>query len=148
MAATPATLRAMFPEFASPAQYPDTLLQTWLGVSVKFVNADRWGDSTDLGVMLAACHRVALAKRAQKGGAGGAAPGANTGLLVSKSADGISASYDASAVTLAGAGHWNLTTYGLQYKELANLMGAGPVQVGVDDGSHSGAWPGVIQPPF
>jgi len=41
----------------------------------------------------------------------------------------ISVSYDVGAVTIEGAGQWNLTTYGTQFLELANLVGMGPIQV-------------------
>ena len=122
----------------------------WINVGVQMVNAAKWSDLTDTGVTLYACHRIALAAAASKAAAAGRAPGQFSGILTSKGADGISAGFDASSVTYEGAGHYNLTTYGLQFREMANLFGMGPVQIGVDDGGSGSsiAWPGVIQPPF
>jgi hypothetical protein len=148
MTVTATSLRTVFPEFGDTAKYPDTLLNTWLGVAVGFVNAAKWGDQTDFGVMLWTCHRVTMAARAATAATAGKVPGQFSGILTSKGADGISAGYDASSVTLEGRGHWNMTTYGLQFSELSNLMGAGPVQVGVDDSAGVGSWFGVVNPPF
>lgn len=145
MTATVSSLRIQFPEFGDTTVYPDSIIQMWLTTATHFVNADKWGDSTDLGVLLFACHRVALARMASTA----RTPGQYSGILTSKGADGISAGYDASAITLEGKGHWNLTTYGLQFQELANLFGMGPVQVGAEDGSSAASvWYGVIQPRF
>jgi hypothetical protein len=145
MAATPATLRALFPEFSDLSKYPDTSVALWLGVAANFINAEKWGPQADLGTMLYAAHKLAL--MASSGGLTPARPGQIKGVLTSKSADGISASYDVSSVMNEGAGHWNLTTYGLQYWELKTLFGHGPVQVGVTVGGDSlMPWSGVIYP--
>lgn len=145
MAATPALMRATFPEFADPSRFPDPLLALWLGVAANFINAPKWGDQADLGIMLYAAHKISLV--AGNGGLRPARPGQIRGVLTSKSADGISASYDVSSVMNEGAGHWNLTTYGLQYWELKTLFGHGPVQVGVTIGADSlQPWSGVIYP--
>ena len=151
MTVTTTSFRAMFPEFSDTTTYSDPMVTAWLGVAVNFVNADKWGDQTDFGVMLYTAHRIALAAKAVAQAAGGQIPGQFSGILTSKGADGISASYDASKIALEGRGHWNLTTYGLQFSELSNLMGAGPVVVGADDGSCDtsiSAWPGVQYPFF
>ena len=145
MAATPALLRATFPEFADPGRYPEPLLALWLGVAVNYINVEKWGDQADLGTMLYAAHKICLV--ASNGGLVPARPGQVRGVLTSKSADGISASYDVSSVMNEGAGHWNLTTYGLQYWELKKLFGHGPVQVGVTLGANGlQPWSGVIYP--
>lgn len=143
---TPDQLRALFPEFES-GTYPDSMVQQWLTVGAGFVNASRWGDQTDFGVILYACHWLTLSKRQRDAASMGLAPGQNSGLLTSKSVDGVSAGYDASSVTIEGANHFNLTVYGVQFKDLARMFGVGVLQVGAEDGrSGSMAWPGVIMP--
>lgn len=150
VAVTPASLRARFPEFSNEEKYPDLMVQFWLDIAVKFVNESRWGDLTEHGVSLYAAHQLVLAQRA--GGMStrnGIAGGGRVGIQASKSIDGVSVSYDVSSVTMERGGHFNMTTYGLQFVHMSRMLGAGPVHVGADTmltGSTS-AWPGVLQFP-
>lgn len=143
---TPSSFRLTFSEFASTATYPDAMINAWLAVAVQLVNVGRWGDLTDFGVSLFVAHRLVLTASNVEAAAAGLAPGQFSGILTSKSAEGVSASYDASKIAMEGDGHYNLTKYGLQYKELVRMLGAGPVQVNTgDDTSVSGyPWAGVV----
>lgn len=145
-----ADFRAAFPEFGSTVKYPDPLVQLWLTFSSQLVNEARWGDLAPMGMMLATAHRLVIATKNSAAAAQNLAPGAITGALSSKSADGLSASYEVSTVTEEGAGQWNATNYGTQYYQLMRMMGAGPIQSGMPSAGEMSAtlpaWPGVIPP--
>jgi hypothetical protein len=116
---------------------------------VNLVNEERWGALADTGVGLCAAHWLLASASALAASKKGALPGQSSGVLTSKSADGMSASYDNSSVMLEGAHHYNLTQYGIQFKDLARMMGAGPMYVGIGAGTGvTGAWQGALQPPF
>ncbi|MBU9234081.1 DUF4054 domain-containing protein [Burkholderia multivorans] len=121
--------RQSFPEFDDTTTYPDSLVQFWMTVAVSLVNADRWGDLTDLGIALVTAHHLALAVKDQKMAAVGGVPGQVTGPQSSKAVDKVSASYDTSAVAIKDGGFWNATMYGVRYLSLAMMMGAGGMQL-------------------
>lgn len=150
MAVTSTSFRLAFPAFANPVKYPVAMVDLWLNASSELVNAERWGNLTDLGVSLMAAHYMALEAQAASAAGGSRLPGGSVGVLSSKSAQGVSASYDTSSATEQGGGHWNMTTYGTRYYRMAKLMGVGPVQVGAPDPSDAAvrAWPGVLPPPW
>ncbi|KVD52067.1 DUF4054 domain-containing protein [Burkholderia ubonensis] len=120
--------RQSFPEFDATT-YSDPLVQFWLTVAVSLVNAERWGELTDLGVALVTAHHLALAAKDQKTAAIGGVPGQVTGPQSSKSVDKVSASYDTAAVASKDGGFWNGTMYGVRYLSLAQMMGAGGMQL-------------------
>lgn len=126
---TVASFRADFPEFADATRYPDTRVQFWLTLAYKRLNVVRWADLLDYGVELFTAHNLALAPRLGAGGSAGA-PGLTTGLQTSKSVGSVSVSYDVSTGVVEGGGNWNLTAYGVQWLQLAGIVGAGPLQVG------------------
>lgn len=128
MTVTSASLRANFPEFANTTTYPDSLVNMWLTVAVSLVNATRWNELTDLGVQLVTCHHLVLSARDQQAATVGGLPGASNGPTASKSVDKVSISYDAGAVSLDGAGAWNMTSYGIRFLGLARMIGAGGYQ--------------------
>ncbi|AOJ93099.1 hypothetical protein WK22_09345 [Burkholderia multivorans] len=121
--------RQSFPEFNDTTTYPDSLIQFWMTVAVSLVNADRWGDLTDLGIALVTAHHLALAVKDQKMAAVGGVPGQVTGPQSSKAVDKVSASYDTAAVAIKDGGFWNATMYGVRYLSLAMMMGAGGMQL-------------------
>lgn len=121
--------RQSFPEFDDTTTYPDSLVQFWMTVAVSLVNADRWGDLTDLGIALVTAHHLALAVKDQKMAAVGGVPGQVSGPQSSKAVDKVSASYDTSAVAIKDGGFWNATMYGVRYLSLAMMMGAGGMQL-------------------
>ncbi|MDN7433703.1 DUF4054 domain-containing protein [Burkholderia multivorans] len=121
--------RQSFPEFNDTTTYPDSLVQFWMTVAVSLVNADRWGELTDLGIALVTAHHLALAVKDQKMAAVGGVPGQVTGPQSSKAVDKVSASYDTAAVAIKDGGFWNATMYGVRYLSLAMMMGAGGMQL-------------------
>lgn len=121
--------RQAFPEFDDKTQYPDALVQFWMSVAVPLVNAERWGELTDLGGALITAHHLALAVKDQKVAAIGGAPGQVTGPQSSKGVDKVSVSYDTGAVAMNDGGFWNATMYGIRYLNLVRIMGAGGVQL-------------------
>lgn len=145
MSVSDTCFRSSFPQFTDSAKYPGAMLELWRNWAVAQVNADRWGELTDQAVMLVMAHFITMEGRAGVVGASG-----SPGVLTSKSAQGVSASYDMSSVTEKDAGHWNSTVYGTRYYRMARMIGAGPLQVGIPspDVGVSGFWPGVIPPMF
>jgi len=130
MTVTVASFRVDFPEFADTVRFPDSGIQRWLTLAPQFHNADRWGDSFDLGVGLYTAHFVALGALNAQQAAGGGVGGVGLGMIASQGGGSLNVSFDTSSVADEGAGHWNMTTYGLQRRELIRLFGAGPLQVG------------------
>ncbi|WP_104012189.1 DUF4054 domain-containing protein [Burkholderia anthinoferrum] len=124
-----AQFRQSFPEFNDTTTYPDSLVQFWMTVAVSLVNADRWGELTDLGIALVTAHHLALALKDQKTAAVGGVPGQVTGPQSSKAVDKVSASYDTAAVAIKDGGFWNATMYGVRYLSLAQMMGSGGIQL-------------------
>ncbi|MCA8242835.1 DUF4054 domain-containing protein [Burkholderia sp. AU32262] len=124
-----AQFRQSFPEFDDTTTYPDSLVQFWMTVAVSLVNADRWGELTDLGIALVTAHHLALALKDQKTAAVGGVPGQVTGPQSSKAVDKVSASYDTAAVAIKDGGFWNATMYGVRYLSLAQMMGTGGIQL-------------------
>ncbi|KVN62698.1 MULTISPECIES: DUF4054 domain-containing protein [Burkholderia cepacia complex] len=124
-----AQFRQSFPEFDDTTTYPDSLVQFWMTVAVSLVNADRWGELTDLGIALVTAHHLALALKDQKTAAVGGVPGQVTGPQSSKAVDKVSASYDTAAVAIKDGGFWNATMYGVRYLSLAQMMGSGGIQL-------------------
>lgn len=138
--------RQDFPEFLDPGRYPDPAVTFWLTMAGLMLNVSRWVELLDIGTELFIAHNLALEVQAQETAANGGVPGLTTGAVASKSVDKISISYDVSAGIEAGAGHWNLTIYGTRLMKLINMIGAGPIQIGIgyyDPMSSQNAWPGV-----
>ena len=129
MTVTSAQLRLDFPEFADTTAYPDTLVNMWLTVGASLVNADRWQELTNVGVELVTCHHLAMSARDQQAAMVGGVPGEVKGATASKSVDKVSVSYDTSSVTLADAGFWNATAYGVRFLSMSRMMGAGGLQI-------------------
>ena len=124
-----AQFRQSFPEFNDTTTYPDSLVQFWMTVAVSLVNADRWGELTDLGVTLVTAHHLALALKDKKTAAVGGVPGQVTGPQSSKAVDKVSASYNTEAVAIKDGGFWNATMYGVRYLSMALMMGSGGIQL-------------------
>lgn len=130
MTVAPASFRANFPEFADAATYPDATVNYWLGIGIRMLCPDRWGDLLDHGLELFTAHHIALARQAVRSASSGATPGVNAGVVTSKTVDKVSVSYDAGSTTLdAGAGHWNATVYGVQFLQLVRMAGSGGWQL-------------------
>lgn len=153
MTVTVASFRVAFPEFASTATYPDGEVQFWLDLSLLLLNAERWGNLFDYGQMLFVAHNLALQFNAKKATASGGNPGNVQGPQTAGAVDKVSYSRNPGLVMDAKHGHWNLTVYGLRYLDLVNMVGAGPLHVGVPLGGdqvnyYPQAWPGPIMGPY
>lgn len=124
------TLRTDFPEFADGTKYPTGTVNFWLSVGAKLLNAERWGELLDHGLELFTAHHLVVSARDVTAAAGGkGVPGTASGVVSSKSVGNLSLSYDTGAGIEENAGHWNLSTYGTQFINLARMVGAGPVQL-------------------
>lgn len=136
--------RGHFPVFVDPTCYPDTEIEFWASLAEKLHDRGRWGELLETGIELFVAHHLAVesASRGQQ------IPGQIVGPVTSASVDKVSYSRDASSATDPKNGHWNLTTYGLRWRQLARMIGAGPVMVGApaESQTRSMAWPGVIPP--
>lgn len=146
--ATPAVFRTFFPEFDS-VRFPDVLVTVYLGVASKLVNGDLFADLTDFAQSNVAAHYLSLGDAERKAAARNITPGqAGVGVMSSKGADSLSASYDVGIGSEVGAGFWNLTRYGREWARLAKLFGAAPIQVGMPSPAEvslmGAAWPGYI----
>lgn len=129
MSFTYSDFTAAFPEFSDTTAYPQATFTFWLGIAVLRLPADRWADLRDHGSMLFIAHNMAVQRRNAKAAAKGSTVGSIEGPTTAKSIDKLSKSQDASAVTLEGAGDWNSTTYGVQFWQLAQMIGAGGLQL-------------------
>lgn len=131
MAVTPASFRADFPEFTDTTKYPDGAINLQIGLAGYFLSSCRWdANIVDRGTELYIAHYLALgARNAAIAAAGGIPGGGAMGPQASKTVDKVSVSNDTKAVTLADAGHWNSTIYGVQFYQLAMMVGAGAVQL-------------------
>ncbi|GAA5786134.1 DUF4054 domain-containing protein [Chitiniphilus shinanonensis] len=121
--------RTGFPEFASTSIYPTATIDFWLGLGEKMLPPDRWCDLLDHGLELFTAHHLALGASNQRAAAVGGVPGQVKGPATSKSVDKVSAGFDSGAVTLTDGGFWNLTTYGIEFLQLARMVGAGGIQL-------------------
>lgn len=146
MTVTVSGFRAAFPEFggASTTTYPEPEVQFWLDLSGNLLDSARWGSLLDFGTQLFMAHNLALGFMSKAASASGQQPGQVTGAVTSASVDKVSYSRDASSVMLTDAGHWNLTTYGIRYKQLVRMIGAGPIQVGGEPTVNVSAWQGPV----
>lgn len=152
MTVTVASFRGAFPAFADPAKYTEPEVTFWLGFAALRHNPDRWGDLLDLGVQLFVAHNLALEYNARLSQKAGQGAGAVVGALTSVTADKVSWTRDSAPATNPSDGHWNLTSYGMRWKEMVRLVGAGGLQIGVpspeEERGAYGAWPGPFPSPW
>lgn len=128
---TESAIRASFPEFSSIDDFPSPQFTFYLNFAAKRLDEQRWVDLYDEGITFFVLHYLVLAARAKDASdAGGAAAlGKVKGLETSKAVDKVSVSYDVGSVSLSDAGHWNQTTYGIQFYQLVQLVGMGGIQL-------------------
>lgn len=137
-----------FPEFNDTATYPDSGITYWINLAYLLMDPGRWGNLLDPGAEQFVAHNLVLEAQAQAASNNGATPGTSQGGVVSsKSAGGVSISYDTSSAIELDAGHWNMTIYGRRYIRLARMIGAGPVIIASPGaspllGGSSGGWSG------
>lgn len=138
---TPTLFRMRFPGFQNPALYSDFQINFYIDLSSKMLIADRWGNMLEEGQQLFSAHFLALDQLAQVAGVG-SVPGTAVGVLTNGSVDKVSYSRDVQSIMEDNAGHWGMTTYGLQYLRFARMMGTGPLQVGLPGGVGAFGWMG------
>lgn len=126
---TTVQFRLDFPEFADTARYPDSMLNFWGNFATKMVIPDAWQDLTLTGIELYVAHQVTLQARDVLTATNGGLPGGQGGPANTKTVGSTSVGYDSNATSYAGAGFWNLTTYGKQFYQLMRVFGAGCVQL-------------------
>lgn len=126
------TFRSDFPEFGETpgtGAYTDARIDFWLAIGGKLLTSDRWDDLLDHGLELFVAHHLTMDAANQRAAAANSAIGQVTGPLASKAVDKVSAGYTTGAVTLENAGHWNLSTYGIQFWQLMRMVGCGGMQL-------------------
>lgn len=121
--------RQTMPAFASVDDYPSAQFNFYLKLGVKLLPESRWDDLLDDGLTFFVAHYLVLYARDMSfvdiGGIGGKVIGNET----AKSIDGVSKSMDVSGVMITDAGHWNQTTFGIQFYQLMRMIGAGGIQL-------------------
>lgn len=132
MTVTASTFRSDFPEFGtSPGSgaFTDTRIDFWLTVSANMIDQTAWGVLADHGTELFIAHHLTMDDANQKAQTTGGAIGRVTGPVASQGVGGASISYSDKATLDGEAGHWNLSTYGIQFRQLQRMVGAGGVQL-------------------
>lgn len=124
---TPARFRQDFPVFTSGSYYPEAAIARYITWS-QDIDPNRWKNDLTLGQELFVAHMLTLDRQAQLQGKGGR-PNLAVGPTASRSVNGVSVSYDVSAVSSTDAGFWNSTPYGQRYWWYMQLAGMGPLQV-------------------
>lgn len=123
------TFRQTMPVFADVGLYPSFQFNFYLKLGVKLLPESRWDDLLDEGLTFFIAHYLVLYARdmffVDVGGIGGKVIGNET----SKSVDSVSKSMDVSGILNTDAGHWNQTTFGIQFYQLMQMIGAGGIQL-------------------
>ena len=129
MTVTYSSFLLAFNEFQNQSKYPEATVNFWISQACLEIDPCRFGTSQDLAVMLFVAHNITLsARNAAAANAGGIAGEAN-GPIDSKSVGPVSIGYDTAAAALAGAGPWNLTSYGQRFYEMLKQFYRGPAYV-------------------
>lgn len=125
MAVDVSTFRIDHPQFADPATYSDATIARALERAALRVNSDVWGDLADEGLSLLAAHLMALGAIAQS------SSGSNTGGLSQVSIAGQSSvQFSAVPSTKAASNSgYSATRYGIEFKELMDLVTGGSVRI-------------------
>lgn len=121
-----------YPQFEG--QVPETVIQSFINLASANINKERWHDSWAFGMALFIAHFLTLYVKTcgtEDDPLTNLASGNVRGIQTSKSVDGVSISYDVSAVLteLDGWGSYKLTEYGIQLLTMARLLGKGGMYV-------------------
>lgn len=135
------TFRSTFPEFANTTTYPDAQVTFWLTTGETMLNASIWGSLQDQGLLYYIAHNLVIQQRRAKTAAAGGAPGVASGNVSSKGVDKVNVGYDTEAIKLKNGGMYNQTDYGIQFLQLARMLGAVGIQT---DASYVGFNLGVL----
>lgn len=123
------SFRLNMPMFSSVADYPSFQFNFYLKLGLKLLNERRWDDLLDEGLTFFIAHYLTLYKRSMASMTVGGDAGKVVGNETSKSVDSVSKSMDVSGILNTDAGHWNQTTFGLQFYQLMMMVGAGGIQL-------------------
>ena len=129
------SFRESMPMFADVNEYPSFQFNFYLNLGKKLLPVSRWGDPNDpdglidYGLTLFIAHYLTLYKRGIDAASIGGDSGKVIGNETSKSVDSVSKSMDVSGVLITDAGHWNMTTFGIQFYDLMMMAGAGGIQL-------------------
>ena len=115
----------VFPEFGTLATVPQVTY--WLGEALNQLAVGRLGLQADRAMMLFAAHNIVLGLRDVEDTQFDGQPGDSMGPVTSKGAAGLSVSYDANIVAIAGAGEYNATAYGQRLWKLLETVAMGGV---------------------
>ena len=126
--------RQLLPEFADSSVYTDESITPWLWIGSRQLNPLRWGQMLWIGIAWFAAHQLSLGRQALLTARRGGVPGTSSGVVASKSVNGVSVSYDTGLSGLKDAGDWNLTTYGIRFLNFARMFGSGGLQLTGDWG--------------
>ncbi|MBK0062156.1 MULTISPECIES: DUF4054 domain-containing protein [unclassified Acinetobacter] len=132
---TESSFHEAMPMFADTVEYPSFQFNFYLTLGKKLLPVSRWGDPKDpdslidFGLTLFIAHYLTLYKRAMDAASIGGDAGKVVGNETSKSVDSVAKSMDVSGVINTDAGHWNMTTFGIQFYELMMMAGAGGIQL-------------------
>lgn len=138
MTVTAVSFRKDFPEFTDPP-YTALKIQFWANLAGLLLRQERWGPSAatensppttiyDQGIELFVAHNLVLERARDRAADKGAIPGLSKGMISSEGVGPVSVSYDTGSAMEEGAGHWNLTTYGLQFIQISRYLGSAGYQ--------------------
>jgi len=125
----------VYPQFGPPdgGPIPPSVLQMYVNLASASVSQQRWCDAWQVGMALFIAHFATLYVQsvADPGSTSDqiALAGAAKGILVSKSAGGVSGSYQSVVSDLSGWVAWKLTIFGQQFLSMGRLMGLGGMYV-------------------
>jgi hypothetical protein len=144
MTMTATTFRQLYRQFNDVGAVPDVTLNFWFGLAMNFMAGSNSGAGNrfdpvtlDHAVALFTAHHLTLDARDVATTAAGGVPGELKGPATAKSVDKVSQSYDTKAVTFENEAFWNQTRFGVQLLNLAQMFGAGGIQVDADVSTDS-----------
>ena len=123
------SFRESMPMFEDVSLYPSAQFNFYLTMGKKLLPESRWDDLLDEGLTFYVAHYLTLYQRSMLASDVGGDVGKVVGNETSKSVDSVSKSMDVSSVSLTDAGYWNQTTFGIQFLQLARMIGAGGIQL-------------------
>ncbi|KAF1025809.1 MAG: hypothetical protein GAK29_01671 [Acinetobacter bereziniae] len=132
---TELSFREAMPMFADAVDYPPFQFEFYLKLGKKLLPESRWGDPNDpeslidYGLTLFVAHYLTLYQRSMTLADLGGDTGKVIGNETSKSVDSVSKSMDVSGVLMTDAGHWNMTSFGVQFYQLMLMVGTGGIQL-------------------
>ena len=127
---TASQFRTNFPAFRDVGRFSDPAVNMYLTYAYSILPAGRWANTLDMGAQLYTAHHLAIDDVANRSASAGATPGLSAGVVSSKTAGPVSISFDTQNALQAGAGFWNLTTYGTRFYRMMRTAGIAGIQVG------------------